>query len=626
MLSTFPESDPESFVPQVIDELNRCGASIVYLCPTPPNEIEAQSRKISRLAPLFHAAGFEVGVWIGTIGHIDFSAFPNAFSPMVDLDGEKASYFYCPTDEAFTAYICSILAQFASCGIDALMVDDDFRINFNYSKPYCFCDRHLKRIGQILGRPVTREELREVLFTGKSNPERRAYLEANRQILEEFAKNIRSAVDAVNPDIPVRLCSGAALWGADGADPTKIAKILAGKNPAYMRLSGGPYWIVGSPGLRLQYVIDLVRCEAAYCRENGVSAFGEADSYPRPRHVVAASQLELYDLALRADGNADGNLKYVFDYVADFAYERGYVSAANKHLPLYDAVENTFCGKTASGFSVFMPFTLTEDFIGTPETPTPDLEAARWYNPAIKLLCDTSIPSHFAPEGPGIAFGNSARRISEERLSDGWVLDLPAAKALTERGIDVGLLEDLGSFATTGKTLFGRPFMMRLSPEKYCPSGEFDLHVLRTCDSVKTLTTYERDGKSCSGEYFYENEKGQRFVVFPFDAAKEQNDPWLFKTYYRQQELIDVYRMLSGKSLDAVCPGNPYLYLMVKKDEHSVSVGLWNFSQDAIEAPEILLAKTFTTLETVNCTGSVDGSKVTLSRLPAQEFCCFTVS
>ena len=69
---------------------------------------------------------------------------------------------------------------------------------------------------------------------------------------------------------------------------------------------------------------------------------------------------------------------------------------------------------------------------------------------------------------------------------------------------------------------------------------------------------------------------------------------------------------------------DPDLYLMVKTDARSITVGLWNFSLDAIEAPVVELAAPSTQLKTVNCTGSISGNRVTLSRLPAQEFCCFT--
>lgn len=98
----------------------------------------------------------------------------------------------------------------------------------------------------------------------------------------------------------------------------------------------------------------------------------------------------------------------------------------------------------------------------------------------------------------------------------------------------------------------------------------------------------------------------------------------MFRSYYRQRELLDSFAWLRRAPLEAVCPGHPDLYLMVKTDARSITAGLWNFSLDAIEAPVVELAAPCTQLKTVNCTGSISGNRVTLSRLPAQEFCCFT--
>lgn len=626
MLSSIPEHAAEAHLARLIEQLESIGASMVYLCPHIPDALETSCKKINEMSSVFHNAGFRVGVWIGSIGHVNYDNMN--FTHMVDLDENEIDMLTCPSDGRFGRYYCTLVERLAACEIDVLMLDDDFRINFNKRKPLCFCKNHLQYMKDILGEAVTAQQLQHVLLTGKCNRWREAWLRANRHFLNEFASEIRSSVDAVRPELPVALCSGPASWGVDGSNPAELARILTGSNQMILRLSGGPYWpFMFFKNLRLANIIDFTRMQAAYCSQNGIAAYAEGDTYPRPRYEVPASQLELYDLACRADGNMAGILKYVFDYVACDSYETGYIKASVRNQQLCHSTELTFSHKKPVGISVFAPFSFMKDFCGSEAEQTPDVETASLWIPAVKMLNDNSIPSHFEPEGTGIVFGGAAQQLPLERLKDGWILDLPAAKILTERGVDVGLREDLGVFRTNQKKmllLHDTAYVFKLSEEEYCPVSGPEVHRLRVDASAELLSNYAQGGSSCAGEYRYENRLGQRFVVFPFDARKEQEKIGMFRNYYRQRELIDAFSWLSGRSLDAICTGHPDLYLMVKKSADSIAVGLWNFSLDAIETPEVELAAAYTQLETVNCTGTIAGNRVMLSRLPAQEFCCFT--
>ena len=626
MLSSIPDENRQAYLDFLIGQLGAAGALTVYLCPHIPENPDAECEKINAVADVLHRAGLHVGVWIGSLGHVNYDG--RGYTHMVDLDAEAVDLLTCPSDARFRRDYCAIAARLAACRIDSLMLDDDFRINFNGRKPLCFCENHLRRMAQTLGEDVALPQLRRVLLTGQNNRWREAWLEANRFFLNGFAAEIRSAVDAVRPELPVILCTAPASWGVDGSEPAELARILAGRAPVSMRLSGGPYWpVMFFKNLRPANIIDIIRRQAADCRSKAIPAFAEGDTYPRPRYEVPASMLELYELGCRADGNASGILKYVFDYVACASYETGYVDAAVRSRPLCRQTEAAFAGKQAAGVSVFAPFSFTRDFVGSEAAPTPDIETSSLRLPAIRLLNDNSIPSHFEPEGAGVVFGAAARQLPSARLHDGWLLDLPAAKILTARGVDVGLRADLGLFTRAQKhmhLLHDSAWLLMLSDAEYCPVSGPEIHRLAVDASAEILTRYAQGGVSCAGEYRYENALGQRFVVFPFDAETEQGKLGMFRSYYRQRELLDSFAWLRRAPLEAVCPGHPDLYLMVKTVARSITAGLWNFSLDAIEAPVVELAAPCTQLKTVNCTGSISGNRVTLSRLPAQEFCCFT--
>lgn len=84
-------------------------------------------------------------------------------------------------------------------------------------------------------------------------------------------------------------------------------------------------------------------------------------------------------------------------------------------------------------------------------------------------------------------------------------------------------------------------------------------------------------------------------------------------------------KWLSGTELPAFCGGNPDLYVQTKRKGNALSVGLWNFFADAIAEPKILLDREYEEIRFVNCTGTVQGREVTLSKLHAYEFCGFEV-
>ena len=89
---------------------------------------------------------------------------------------------------------------------------------------------------------------------------------------------------------------------------------------------------------------------------------------------------------------------------------------------------------------------------------------------------------------------------------------------------------------------------------------------------------------------------------------------------------MDALEWLGGKKLPARCENNPDLYLMCKKDEDgAMAVGLWNLSRDKIRQPFITLDKEYSQIEFINCTGKLEGDKVTLSTIHAYDFAGFNV-
>ncbi|MBO5070512.1 MAG: hypothetical protein J6C37_09145 [Roseburia sp.] len=79
---------------------------------------------------------------------------------MVDADGTKAEYCFCPNDEHFKQYMLDMLAAHAAILPDCVWVDDDFRTTNHAPVKYgCFCENCIAKFNSENGFLFSRTEL-----------------------------------------------------------------------------------------------------------------------------------------------------------------------------------------------------------------------------------------------------------------------------------------------------------------------------------------------------------------------------------------------------------------------------------------------------------------------------------
>lgn len=100
----------------------------------------------------------------------------------------------------------------------------------------CICENHIAYMENILGEKLNPQELSKLILTGGGNKYRSAWLKAKRHYFEVFAKEMREAVDAVNPKIRLGNCSCLTVWDIDGIDSASVSRILAGGTKPFLRL------------------------------------------------------------------------------------------------------------------------------------------------------------------------------------------------------------------------------------------------------------------------------------------------------------------------------------------------------------------------------------------------------
>lgn len=578
---------------KLLENLNKAGADRVMLAlyrvlKNGRIQTEENMDRLAEELAFFQNQGFETCVWIGeTIGHgwpINEGA---EYSNIVNILGNPGYAAFCPTDEKFVADICKWIANVARAGAKQILLDDDFRMTNHGaagSSACCLCERHLQLYRAAVGEDLSREEIKEKVFTGGPSVYRDAWVNMMRETMLGFAEKIRAAVDEVDESVRIGVCGTASMMDADGECFADAAKILAGRNNGLIRMFGAPYW--AHNGFDLANVITMERRCAAGADHSAFEVICEGDTWPRPRFACPSAYLEIFDQALAADGGFDGILKYMIEYDAPYDYETGYIDEHVKNRPLLKKIQKEFGGDCA-GIRLFERY---ERFRGADLSgdALDNAELSVWRPQGIgcRFVSALGLPVAFEGNGPVVVFGENAKYIEAEALKAGAIIDLPAARYLQARGIDVGLKSENAATDVISREHF-------LAEDVHITTAHplyADLAVKEGAEVLSYLEGKERH----VGAYRYLNADGMRFLVYAFDG--ERSDARVYRNYARQREVAGQVEWLSGEKLPASCTGHPDTYMICKKIGEKLAVGFWNLFPDKIAEAAIGLSRNYSSV------------------------------
>lgn len=612
-----------------IAQAKKLGAERIFLCTCRATDSaekiaeDIERIKISRA--VYEAAGFETGVWISTMGHGSelvgiTSDNSDDYTHITGLRGVTTADSYCPLDPKFSSAVCDYLKKIAAAGVGMIMLDDDYRFSHR-GDCGCICRYHMAEYEKRLSEKISREDVIKKAFGAGYNRYRQTYYDMLGDTLRNFAAEMRAAIDEINPEVRFGFCAVTSSWDCDGTDAIELSKIMAGKTKPFLRFIGAPYWINnGDLTSKVQYVAELERMQAHWCGNEDMEIFSEGDTYPRPRYKVPAAHLEAFDTILRADGGLDGILKYGVDYTSTPCYETGYADKAERNKKLYSEIEKHFSGKKAVGISAAceMKKMLHTDF----SLPGRNLGGAydeAYYQTEQMLLTNCGVPITYDDAPVTAVFGENAKYINTGKK--GFIIDAAAAKNLEEKGIDTGVKVYLnGEKIRVSTECFEKETVaensdneaVRIEPK----SGAQVLSRFR----IKT----EKGEELIPACVKYENKNGQRFLIYACDFDSVRRNTGFMRNYMRQEQLISEYEWLSGEKLPAVCRKHPDLYIMAKKGNGSMTVGLWNLFPDEIFEPVIELDREYSGIEFINCSGRLCKDQVLLEgEIPPYGFAGF---
>lgn len=610
--------------------------------------LEEQVELFSHNKAFLERHGVTVNAWlVPTVGYggtgskfaFDHDA-DEVYTRIKHLNGNLL-YAYCPLDDAFTDDFIQTLRAICSTGVKFVLFEDDFTVSGGKSFDFgCACHRHMALYRHLLSRDISVPELKQALYEGGENEIRSAWQAALRKTLADFAAKIEREIHKEYPTVRIGLSANSSSYNLEGIALPELATVIAGDTRPFIRLTGAPYW---KNAASFPTNMEAIRLQANWCKQYdpNIEVVAEGDTFPRPRHWIPASFLEHYDMSLRADGNLDGILKYMLDYTSRADYETGYMARHRRNEVHYEEIGRRFSEKQSVGLNVFEAM-LTVGRTVFSDKFTPNTLCINGHLPTMaqEICVDNSIPTAYNdPQSASIVFGESAHLVNDEFLCRGMILDATAALILHQKGIDVGIRH-----SETASTPCAEYFRKNNDSVSCALENEGQFYMFTLASEAEVLSDFlvgdaglgVIDGDidkmprfpAC---YYYENPDGQRFLVYSFAAhtARVKNG-WckgLFRHYYRQTQLVDAVERLQGHPLPAVCTGNPQLYMICKKDGHSMAVGIWNSFADEVISPIITLDRPYARINFYNCQGKIEGDRVCLQDdIPPYGFAFFTVS
>lgn len=582
--------------------------------------------KLKEDIEFFSSKGFEVGVWLAqTIGHggelaFDMNSPEASFTHIVGINGKVSSAF-CPLDENFRKAICSWIKRIAETGTRLIMLDDDFRLSTRDYGIGCACEKHIKLMNDALGENVGREVFERSAFCGKPNKYRKAWLNSQGYALKLLASDIRKAVDEVDENIRIGLCSTFPVWDVDGVTSIEIARILAGNTKPILRLLVAPYWSVMST-FPMPNILETSVMYASFCENSGIEIISEGDTSPRPRYYVPSGILEQYDAYLRADGRYTGILKYMEDYTSNPSYDDGYIKRHVRDLPDLERINELFSSGRRIGARIIEKMTRLSEM----ELPNDFSPYSLRLFPTSKgasMLARCSIPTTYEKDGTAtLAFGENASELCQKDYKNGVILDAYAAKYLTEKGVDVGLENILGWKNLTPT----REYFPHQKEKAYILRGNARFLDVKMSSKAQTDSYIMSESTQIPLCYRYQNDLGQKFLVYLFDTLEIAENNGLFNSFARQRQLFDGIEWISGNKLPVKTAKNPDLVTLCKENESGMTIGLFNCHADSVIEPVLEVDKKYTSAEFFRCTGILKDGVVTLSELPSMGFAAIALS
>lgn len=547
--------------------------------------VDAYLEKLAGFTPKLTAMGIEFSInpWI-TVGHNDRARDGSKSIPglhtMVGHDGTQCTCCACHLCEQWRAHVRDIWSRYARLKPRVIWVEDDIRTwNHLPVKFSCFCERHLARFSQLVGKPVGREELvAAITAPGRPHPWRKLFLDMQRDVQLEVAQLLTKAVQEVSPETTMGLMSsGPHAHCIEGRDWGQLANVMSGKrNRLFSRPPLGSYY---ETSLRaLYYTADSIAI-TRHMLPAGTIELTEVENTPFTQYSKSVSMTFL-QMAISYALGCRGATLNIFDHVGSpMSIDPDMVTMLGSDKDYFNALASACQGEGRQrGVQIlFSPrYGYHKQLV---EGDGCQGIMSKGQCLSLALLAQ-GISTTYTDERVRASVGQTLRCFDDDQimklLADGLFIDAGAARVLVERGfgqyigiesidapVCIDTIEPL-SVEEFHNTDFGgeKCKMLTLTPR---PGDRPDysraklsadvVHISHMMD-IDLVRKYE-----CM--FAYENSLGGRVVVHLLDWPSIVSIA--FNHMYRRQQMQNVMRWLNRSPLPAAATQN-ILPLVIRRD------------------------------------------------------------
>jgi len=500
------------------------------------------------------------------------------FTLMIREDGTDNGITACPLCPQWQKYICEVFAYLArEVKPVAIWIEDDWRLHNHGPKGGwggCFCDLHLERFAEKVGRKVTREELMEkILAEGEPDPWREKWIDVCRDSLIEPAEKLRKAVKQANPSTRLALMSSSPdTHSIEGRDWPALQKSL-GDNPTFIiRPHMSPYTetpAINTPPSVTRHTIANLKGE--------LEIYPELENSPRVGQYSKSGAYNIWQCLNAAAFGSDGITINHFDmmgtgisldpYIAKF-----FAGAKNR---LNAIAKLGIDDRQADGVRVLFNPNIAR-YIHSKESDTMrglTNQSDMWSKTLSILGVAHRFANEIVPDGTPYALSDQTlRAFSDEQieklLSCPVLLDAISIEVLVERGFGklIGieknrwarLYEDVYAYESIEEPdpqIYGLPYP-RMTAQR-CTKQLIDMKPLENAQILSWICNPWHK-KLFPGAVLFENEAGGKIFSIAYPLLDEEQFFMGFFGIYRRTMIQRVlFNQLAPRARLAGCVNHP---------------------------------------------------------------------
>lgn len=552
---------------------------------------------------------FSINPW-STLGHADRANSAESVLPgiglMIGSDGYEAKHCACPLSPVWLNYIKDVWKLYAELEPQVLWLEDDIR-NFNHSpiEYGCFCNLHMKKFGDLIGKSISREDLVSlILKEGEPHPYRKAFLALQGDITNEVINEICSVVKTLSPSTAIGLMSS-------GPD----MHVLEGRDWSGLEYASGNQQLISRPPLGnynetslrgLYYSLNSIKSTRAMFSEKVVE-MTEVESIPFTQYSKS-NTFTFLQMAVSFAMGCEGVTLNVFDHRGSFMNEDpGVGEMLTRTKPFLSALKDATQGQ---GIYRGIQLHFNEDYSKNKYLSGQGdySEMAAWDEVSSKMLESLGIPTQYGASNISVLTGQMIRSLTHFEISQllelGVMLDSIAAAVLIERGYgnQIGLSaigETCSLFkldACAAESYFNEEFggardtyLSTFLPEYGQEPQLRELNLLPGTLVVSRLVDADRNPGLPLFSAF-ENEKGGRVVVCAYELKHAVGTSFFHS--YRRRQIVSLLNWICRDNLAAIVHNAVYPLFICKDMGDLTFCALFNLTLDPYDNALIELSDT----------------------------------